>query len=386
MSHKVLLAYAGIGSGHEQAARALGEEFDRIGWETSYVDFLDEVPAPMRFVMRDAYLQLLKILPQAYDMAFRRTVTLDLKDAERTTRMLSNIGYRKLRDLALAEKPDAIICTNLWPTLAFAKVKQHWLPDTLLINCFTDYVLQTLYMSKGVSWHVSANEDLTSRFLAAHRRLHVPIYPFGIPVRMAFAAQHSRQEARALLGIPQDVRLALVMGGGLGLGHITEVCDILTSTPLQGTVTVIALCGRNTDVQEQVRTLAIARSPVHTIQAAGWTDQVPVYMQAADLLVSKAGGVTLAEAAAIGVPLLIYNPLPGQEAVNALFLTARNAAQSADTTDQLVAAAENLLFTEKGRETADNLHRLGKPGAVHDIVAKVCAQTTRHEGTRKKHG
>lgn len=375
MSRRVLLAYASVGSGHEQAARALGEEFHRIGWEESYVDYLDEVPAPMRFVMRDAYLQLLKVLPQAYDAAFRRTVTLDLKDAERTSRMLSNIGYRKLRELALERKPDVMIGTNLWPTLALAKVRQHWLQNAVMVNCFTDYVLQTLYMARGVSWQVSANEELTTRFLAAHRRVHMPIYPFGIPVRTTFALQHSREEARAALGIPQDARLAIVMGGGLGLGHITEVCDLLTAQPLERPVTVVALCGRNLEVQEEVRALAAARSSLHTIQAVGWTDRVPMYMQAADLLISKAGGVTLAEAAAVGVPLLIYRPLPGQEAVNVAFLTNHHAAYSAETPEQLLAAARDLLFTEEGMTTAANLRRLGKPGAVHDIVAKVCAQT-----------
>ena len=162
--YKVLLAYAGIGAGHEQAARALGEVFEQRGWQTRYVDFLDEVPAPMRFVMCDAYLELIKILPEAYDLAFQHTVDQDFKEAEATSRLLANVGYLRLRELALMEAPDAIISTNLWPTLALSKVKRHRLQGTPLINCFTDYVLQTLYMPKGVNWHVSANEQVTASF------------------------------------------------------------------------------------------------------------------------------------------------------------------------------------------------------------------------------
>jgi processive 1,2-diacylglycerol beta-glucosyltransferase len=382
-ARKVLLAYSSVGSGHEQAARALGEIFEQKGWQTTYVDFLDEVPAPLRFVMRDAYLQLVRILPEAYDLAFQRTVTLDLKEAERTSRLLANVGYGRLRDLTLLEVPDAIVATNLWPTLALAKVKQRHLLETPLVNCFTDYVLQTLYVSKGVSWHVSANEQLTATFRASHRRVRQPIYSFGIPVRPAFAVHRSRQEARDMLGISREAHVAIVMGGGLGLGHILEACDTLTSKPFGQPVTVIALCGNNTKLQEQVRGLATARLPKYTITAVGWTDQVPVYMQAADLLVSKAGGVTLAEAAAVGVPLVVFQHLPGQETVNVRFLTEHEAACTAENADQLLHAAEELMFTDRGGQVADNLRRLGRPNAAHDIVARVCEDVC-HPGNHKE--
>jgi processive 1,2-diacylglycerol beta-glucosyltransferase len=382
-ARKVLLAYISVGSGHEQAARALGEIFEQEGWQTMYVDFLDEVPAPLRFVMRDAYLQLVRLLPEAYDLAFQRTVTLDLKEAEQTSLLLANIGYRKLRDLAVLEAPDAIISTNLFPTLALAKVKRRHLQGTPMINCFTDYVLQTLYVSKGVSWHVSANEQLTATFRASHRRVRQPIYSFGIPVHPAFAVHRSRQEARDVLGIPRDAHVAVVMGGGLGLGHMLEACDTLTSKPFGEPITVVAMCGNNTRLQGQVRGLAITRLPRHTITAVGWTDQVPLYMQAADLLVSKAGGVTLAEAAAIGVPLIMVQPLAGQEMVNVRFLTQHDAACTADGADQLHHVAEELMFTAKGPQVAGNLRRLGRPNAAHDIVARVCEDVCRPDNNKE---
>jgi processive 1,2-diacylglycerol beta-glucosyltransferase len=375
--YKVLLAYASVGAGHEQAAHALGEVFEQRGWETRYVDFLDEVPAAMRFVMCDAYLELIKILPEAYDMAFQHAVNQDLKEAERTSMLLSNVGYRRLQELALMEAPDAIISTNLWPTLALSKVKQHRLQGTPLINCFTDYILQTLYMAKGVNWHVSANEQVTASFQALHRRVRQPIYSFGIPVRPAFAVHRARQEARIMLRIPQDAHLAIVIGGGLGLGNILEACDTLTSRPFGEPITVVALCGNNADVLSQIGSLAVARASTHTITAVGWTDQIPTYMQAADLLVSKAGGVTLAEAAAVGVPLVIFQPFPGQETVNARFLTQHRAAYTAEDADQLLRAADELMFTRTGSEMSGNLRRLGRPNAARDIVARICEDVCR---------
>lgn len=371
-NNKVLLAYASVGAGHEQAARALGEVFQQRGWSTSYVDFLDEVPAAMRFVMRDAYLQLIRILPEAYDLAFQHTITQDLREAEATAKLLSNVGYTRLRNLALAEAPDAIISTNIWPTLVLSRVKRHRLYQTPLINVFTDYVLQTLYMANGINWHVSANEQLTATFLVSHRRVHQPIYPFGIPVRPIFAVHHSQQEARAMLGIPREAHLAVVMGGGLGLGNMFEVCDTLTSTVFPAPVTVVALCADNTEVLNQITSLAIARSPAHTVIPVGWTDEISTWMEAADLLITKAGGVTIAEAAAVGLPLVIFKPLPGQEAVNVRFLTQRNAAYAAEDANQLLHATEELMFTARGPEMASNLGRLGRPNAARDIVAHVC--------------
>jgi processive 1,2-diacylglycerol beta-glucosyltransferase len=232
-------------------------------------------------------------------------------------------------------------------------------------------------MTKGVNWHVSANEQITASFQASHRRVHQPIYSFGIPVRPAFAVHHSRQEARAMLDIPQDAHLAVVMGGGLGLGNILEACDTLTSRPFAEPVTVVALCGNNADVQSQISSLAIARSSRHAITAVSWTDQIPVYMQAADLLVSKAGGVTLAEAAAVGVPLVIFQPLAGQETVNVRFLTQHEAAYAAEDAEQLLRAADELMFTKRGPEMSGNLRRLGRPNATYDIVARICEDVCR---------
>jgi len=372
---KVLLAYASVGSGHEQAARALGEAFTKRGWSTTYVDFLDEVPAPMRFVMRDAYLQLIKILPLAYDFAFKRTVAADVREAERTSLMLSTMGYQKLRDIAVHESPDAIISTNLFPTLALARAKHHIRPGALMVNCFTDYVLQTLYFSKGVDWHVSASEEVTSEFLGAHHRIRQPIQPFGIPVRSVFTHRRTRAEARDILNIPRQAHLAVIMGGGLGLGHILEACDAITSKDFSDPLTVVALCGSNMALRGQVQDLAVARSFRHTIIPVGWTDQVPVWMQAADVLISKAGGVTLAEAAAVGVPLVTYQPLPGQESVNVQFLTRHEAVRSAETTNQLLSAVEELMFTASGLRLAENLRSLGKPTAADDVAKQVCRES-----------
>jgi processive 1,2-diacylglycerol beta-glucosyltransferase len=167
------------------------------------------------------------------------------------------------------------------------------------------------------------------------------------------------------------------MGGGLGLGHILETCDTLTSRPFGEPVTVAALCGDNTDVQNQIGSLAIARSSSHTIIPVSWTDQISTYMQAADLLITKAGGVTLAEAAAVGVPLVIYQPLPGQETVNGRFLTQHEAAYAAEDANQLLRASDELMFTAKGAEVAGNLRRLGKPNAARDIVARICQDVCR---------
>jgi processive 1,2-diacylglycerol beta-glucosyltransferase len=180
-----------------------------------------------------------------------------------------------------------------------------------------------------------------------------------------------------MLGVPQRTHLAVVTGGGLGLGHILEACDTLTSRPFGEPVTVMALCGNNADVQSQIGKLAVARSSRHTITAVGWTDQISTYMQAADLLVSKAGGVTLAEAAAVGVPLVIFQPLPGQETANTRFLTQHEAAYAAEDAEQLLRAADELMFTGRDREMSGNLRRLGRPNAARDIVARICEDVCR---------
>src|SRR5450756_2623637 len=139
----------------------------------------------------------------------------------------------------------------------------------------------------------------------------------------------------------------------------------------------MALCGNNGDVQSQIGRLAVTRSSRHSITAVGWTDQISTYMQAADVLVSKAGGVTLAEAAAVGVPLVIFQPLPGQETANTRFLTQHEAAYAAEDAEQLLRAADELMFTSRGAEMSGNLRRLGRPNASQDLSLIHISEPTR---------
>jgi processive 1,2-diacylglycerol beta-glucosyltransferase len=140
--------------------------------------------------------------------------------------------------------------------------------------------------------------------------------------------------------------------------------------PLQ----LIAVAGRNAALREQLATLAGGLRHC-TLTPLGFADNVDELMAAADLLISKPGGMTAAEALARGLPLVIFRPIPGQEEANTGFLTAGGAARRAETTDALAATVRALLASPDALPAMRAAAlRLGRPGAAEDVAGLILEQ------------
>lgn len=201
----------------------------------------------------------------------------------------------------------------------------------------------------------------------------------GFPVREQFARVHpgpeARRQARQALGLPGDRFLILVMVGAEGSPAALAHLRALVKAPLSADVLVV--CGRNRRLYRRIERLKDLQGS-NTVQPLGFVENIAELMLACDLLVSKTGGVTLAEAFCCGLPVLAFDPLPGQEEGNARYVVQRGAAELAESPAHLVDLARELRWSPERRERlAANGHRLATPSAARDAAQAILARLSR---------
>ena len=323
---RVLILSASSGAGHVRAAQALEKAFGARGdCAVEHVDALDYTSKLFQKIYNEAYIALVRRTPGLmgllYDRADRpwrhlsRRLALDRLNTGPMIRLLRRV------------QPDLCVATHFLPAEIIA-----WLKDKRKIRArhvivVTDFDVHAMWLCRTVDRYCVAVDE-AAEYLA---RIGVPRHALrvtGIPIDTVFAEPKSRREARRRLGLDPDRTTLLVSAGGYGVGPIERlVADLLAlGRPWQ----IVAVAGRAEQVRERLTVLARRatklRDAATRLHVVGFTDAMDEWMAAADLLVGKAGGLTVSEALARGVPMAIIQPIPGQEERNADHLLERGAA------------------------------------------------------------
>ena len=189
----------------------------------------------------------------------------------------------------------------------------------------------------------------------------------------SFHVRTTRTAARVALGLPTARPIALVMGGGVGMGVEASARAALDSgiADLQ----VVAVCGRNRSAR---RRLAAAGIPDERLRVCGYVDDVATLITAADVVVTKPGGLTCSEALAVGRPLVLTRAIPGHEEGNVDYLTAREAAIAAPAAADIGPALRSLLLdTSALARYTWSARAIGAPAAARSIAADLARRFTR---------
>src|SRR5262249_39343211 len=187
----------------------------------------------------------------------------------------------------------------------------------------------------------------------------------GIPVHPVFAEDKARTDCLRRQGLVGDRPLVLQVAGGFGVGPITTIFEQLLK--VQRPLEIVVVAGRNEAVRYKLEALPVP--PRHRVKVLGFTDQIDELMAAADLIVSKPGGLTTSEALAGGLPLAVVNPIPGQESRNSDFLLENGAAVKVNNLATLAHKVGGVLDSpERLDRLKANTRRLGRPRAAFDVV------------------
>lgn len=193
----------------------------------------------------------------------------------------------------------------------------------------------------------------------------------GMPVAEKFRHPAApREELRRALGWPDDRPLALMVGGGEGMGPLEAMAAAVDDARLP--VALAVVCGRNQQLQARLSQRAW-NIPMHVY---GFVKNMPDMMQAADILVTKAGPGTISEGFIAGLPIILYSRLPGQEDGNVSYVLQENAGAWCPEPDQLVLTLRRWLqHPERLQRTAEKSRALARPDASRQIARLLAAQT-----------
>ena len=187
--------------------------------------------------------------------------------------------------------------------------------------------------------------------------------PFGIPIDPKFSRRKDKKEARKELGL-EDKDTVLVMSGSMGFGNVLEEIKELDRLNLD--YQIVTICGNNKKLKSQIDKLEMKK----TIYNYGYVNNVDIFMDAADCIVTKPGGLTTSEALAKGLPMIMNNPVPGQEDRNVEFLLNAGAAMKVSKTFPIDDAIYNLFINKERRKNLDgSIKSLQKPDSTMDLVS-----------------
>jgi processive 1,2-diacylglycerol beta-glucosyltransferase len=362
---RVLILTASYGSGHNEAARSLATGFAARGAAATVVDHFRELVHPLfERASRRLYMALLRRAPVVWGAAYALGDWLpsDSPLAFGVTRL----GTARLAARLDALAPDAVVSVHATPAAAMAALAaegRRLPPHTTVV---TDFVAHSQWIARGLDRYCVADDEVGHEFVARGiPRARVVVT--GVPLRPEFAQPVDAAAARRQLGIVGHGPVVLAMAGSHGnVGRLPDVVRALGRLP--GPAQGLVVAGRDAVLAERLRRLA-AGAPTRVL---GYASDVRTLMGAADLLVTKAGGMTLAEAMAAELPMLLYGSLPGQERRNERFAARAGVALAARSRRELGRLLERAL-AEPGllEHLRARIRRARRPDAAERIVDAV---------------
>lgn len=406
---KILILSCNTGEGHNSSAKAIKLAMDaRGGIESEVKDTLSLVSADVSKNVSDIYIYSTRnsLFEKAYKIGRRVS---DFDSSFKSPIYMANKLYAKqLYDYVISGGYDAVVCTHLFPAEALTALKRNADLKVPVLFVMTDYTCIPFLPETELDAYVIPHQDLIEEFVEKGLPRE-KLLPFGIPVdERRFLDRTDRRQARLellsglLANRPETLtdsateagpapaveptaasgtanpdtsapavepdtegRWMLVMGGSMGFGNMGGLISCILER-CSDNDRVICVCGRN---EEQRSSLANRFADCPQFRALGYTDRIPLLMDACDVLFSKPGGITSTEAAVRNIPLVHTAPIPGVEDRNALFFHYHNMSYSSKDPQQQAVVAFRLCDDKQYRERmTDAQKRNANPHCCEDII------------------
>lgn len=374
---KVLILHASAGAGHQRAAEALAKAFrsECPESDTLVSDVLDFTPALFRRTYGKGYLMLVRRAPELWGYMYDRSDRKALVPWRAKMREVFNqINAASFFGFYRGFAPDVTVCTHFMPLEVLSSMSRRRRVPLNMHCCVTDFAVHSLWISQGVSCYFVATEE-ARRQLARRGQPEDDIVVAGIPIDPVFAERRAAPDARQALGLRGDLPMVLALSGGFGVGATSEV--IRAFGDYAGPACqVVAVAGANPKLRRRAQ--AAAGEATVPVTVFGRVTNMHDLLDAADLVITKPGGLSTSECLAKGRPMLITDPIPGQEQRNCEYLLERGAARRLyDPVDAPSMVARLLGDPAMLARMRDNVDRIGKPHAARDIARHVLARSNR---------
>lgn len=367
---KILIGYLPAGMGHGSAARALGEAFELKYKDKVDVKVFNGLDYSNRFLKNfysKGYIFFADHLPKLYGFLYRKTDsnTLLNRIIIKIRNLFDRSQVQNLKKFFQKEKPSAIIGFHI------ADVVSHWLQEGK-IDCFfatviTDFIPHFWLVNKQVDRCYVANresKDIMHKFGLPYGKLKVA----GIPINPVFTKKKDKKILRERFGLERDLFTVLVLGGSFFEKKLRKIVENIIY--LKEKIQVIVVVVSNEKVRSEIEELS--KKTLMPIKVFGYTKKINDLMDVSDIIISKTGGLICSEALSKNLPMIIINPLPGNEEDNAEYLLKHGAALRAFKLEDIGKIVSDILYDpEELYRLKHNIKKIAKPNAAFDIAEDI---------------
>ncbi len=311
------------------------------------------------------YYFLVKRVPKVYGEMYK--ITDRENQAYKAVMKLNASRSRKLIEEIERHDPDVIIMCHAFITAMVSKLKmQGKLGNIKTIALVTDFDAHRTYIAPGIDAYVVAEPQLAPKLIEEFGVDESAVFPLGIPTFEKFSIPGAKEEICRREGLDPNKTTVLMMAGSFGVNGVLKYYKKLAEADPD--LQIIVITGKNEKLYEKLEEAIAESGAENRTKLLYFVDNVEDYMHVSSLIVTKPGGLTVAESLACHLPMAIYNAYPGQEQFNVDFLVSNNAAISVDKKTGAERIVELLHSPERLEEMRTNCARLARPNAAVEMV------------------
>lgn len=361
---KVIILTMSTGNGHNIASYALKNYLKSLGMEAKVVDAYKFFNKQLSDLLEKGYLMSTKYAPYMYGKFYRSMEKHNPESRLAWSTFCNSFVARQFAKYISRQNPDMVVSTHSLAAVLMSEYKRKKLVDTKTIGIVTDFCILPYWDMADMDYYITANEHIKD--LLIKKGIHPDkILPYGIPIDLKFSQKISKEEARRKLGIENKETL-FIISGSMGFGKTEKYIKSLDS--IDRDFQIISVCGRNENMKNRVDRL-ITKKKVYNF---GYVDNVDVIMDASDIIVTKPGGLTVSEAIAKKLPMVLVDPIPGQEDRNKEFLINNSLAMGVSKNAPLDEVVSQLIKCPERREQIKTMQTiLGKPLAAKTLGDRI---------------
>lgn len=366
---KVLIFYGSYGGGHLSAAKSIRGYLEKNypDLEIQMIDCIEYINKYINKVTTGAYKELAKKAPWAWKQLYKDSKDGALAKISTTS---NKVMALKLNSYIQDFAPDLIISTHPFSTQMCGYLKKKEKINCTLATILTDFEIheQWLEFAEYQDFFFVSNEQMKSDMINKNIEEN-KIFVTGIPVSDRFLKEYNREEVCKVFDLnPNNDVVLFFAGGEFGLGRNTTVIMLKALIRLFSKLQVVAISGRNQKMNEKFHNLVEATESQNRIKIVEFTDKVPELMSISKFVITKPGGLTITEALTSHLPILIINPIPGQEEENANFIEKNGAGIWIKNNDNI---SRHLKSLYRNPELLINMkqsaEKLAKPNSTENI-------------------
>jgi processive 1,2-diacylglycerol beta-glucosyltransferase len=361
---KILILYASYGDGHIQVSKALHQRFnDRGITNVRMVDLYAAAHPIINAITRYVYLKSSALFPRLYGWSY--DMTANMHEDQKIGKWLNSFSVRKLKEIIQQERPDAVI--NTFPMMAMPELRRKTGLFIPTYTVLTDFVLHRRWIHTETERYFVATENLKNKVVAEGipaERVTVS----GIPIRKKFTDPVDQRSIYEKYGLDRSKKNILVMAGAYGV--LRNLKKMIQSMISLEDVRVLVVCGKNKSLRANIENDFAGDDRVRIFD---FVENMQELMVISSCMITKAGGITLAEALTMELPIVVFRPLPGQEKGNALFLSESGKASIANSISDMKKQVQAVLakdFTVKAHNKEQGNLRSADPSDAAALVVR----------------